>query len=297
MAALRTPAVVAGVLLVLVSAAGQPDESGDCGCSRIFSPQCSTTSGIYVGSNDNCVQSCGGYPVDTVDCIFLRYYSWRRRCTCNRSLEGSSEPVCMNSTGVIKAKSEACAECLKMEGDQYVTCDQLKGDLYARYLYEGESCGPRGCACNATVLEPQCSMATGKRVACSECEAIEAGHTHTAPCWLYEGATTENVFLHDLCLEGPEGATQVGKTAGYVGCLAVIHKCVDFLPRDGGMVHVLCMPDETCAATAATVPHMMPECQAALEHGTPACRARQANRIFDEAVEALCKELGDDDFI
>jgi len=102
-------------------------DSEDCACTRGLFPVCSSTTGKYVASSSDCAVKCA-HDKTAVGCMFLRYYSWRRRCSCSMHLPQRSGGVCEASSGILLSKDASCAQCQKIP-EEYKSCSSLAEDL------------------------------------------------------------------------------------------------------------------------------------------------------------------------
>ena len=60
-----------------------------------------------------------------MQCLFLRYFSWRRKCNCSLNLPERIGGVCDIETGIVLSKDEDCARCRKMKMSRFDNCDDL----------------------------------------------------------------------------------------------------------------------------------------------------------------------------
>lgn len=291
------------------TASSAASEEGPCICDRLLSPVCSATSGKYVSTSSNCAVQCSGFP-DAVGCVFLRYYSWRRRCSCSMMLPERSGGVCDAESGVMLSKSTECWECQKQPmDDSTLSCDNLPDGMTPLFPdLPPQNCTTPSCVTAGRAVAqnyygnysdddgPACSMVNGKEIAGSRSEALRLGHTHTLPCHFLQGCTTAAYIDPEYCLFGEEAGAFVGKVAGWAACKAVLHKCVAFEWVDSAMVHSLCNTSPQCPAEADKLAMEWPACAHALRMGTDQCGRKKVQRIWDEAVSALCEPFGPADY-
>eukprot|EP00191_Tetraselmis_sp_GSL018_P012237 CAMPEP_0177621134 /NCGR_PEP_ID=MMETSP0419_2-20121207/27392_1 /TAXON_ID=582737 /ORGANISM="Tetraselmis sp., Strain GSL018" /LENGTH=395 /DNA_ID=CAMNT_0019120969 /DNA_START=464 /DNA_END=1648 /DNA_ORIENTATION=+ len=220
-------------------------DSEDCACTRGLFPVCSSTTGKYVASSSDCAVKCA-HDKTAVGCMFLRYYSWRRRCSCSMHLPQRSGGVCEASSGILLSKDASCAQCQKIP-EEYKSCSSLAEDLKPLLpppVYEVDTGNvswyslnsrgrPGGCVdselcdvdlcgnltcfeknmyCNGSMDDlPACSMGTGALVAASGCQAAQLGHRYTMPCRFLAGRTSAPFFYSDDCLLGDGAPEFVGR--------------------------------------------------------------------------------------
>jgi len=295
-----------------------PGDGSTCACSRGLFPMCSSTTGGYVASSADCAERCAGI-TDSVQCIFLRYFSWRRKCNCSLNLPERIGGMCDIESGIVVSKDEECAQCRKLNESSYDSCDDLADvgvtprlppaiyeiDLQVNQdgntTVDADDCSEKGkkpkfCGEEWDKL-PACNMVTGHPVADSGCQAGADGHTYTMPCKYLSNKTTDGDFFPEDCLFGETAPNFVGRVAGYTGCQAVIHMChVRWLRRDGALTHALCVESPGCAEEAKQVVDMWPQCGKILKSGGGSCSALRAKQVFDNAVQAVCRPFGMEDF-
>ena len=118
------------------------------------------------------------------------------------------------------------------------------------------------------------------------------------PCrFFWDKHIKEGPMIYDSCLFGDDMVEQrAGVAAGYAGCMAVKHQCLEPQALDGAVVQILCDPSDICEDSAEEVAQEWPECYEILTSGSAACSIEEANRIFDETVGDLCEPFGPADF-
>ena len=117
-----------------------------------------------------------------VECLFFRYYSWRRRCSCSMYLPDRFGGWCNKQTGAIASMDKACSQCKKMDPNAYADCDNLPDGVQASLVQDTIAVGPPSSHhCDAT-QEDYCSMAHGKKVSPETASSFVSNELLSSTC-------------------------------------------------------------------------------------------------------------------